>query len=497
MAVTTSVHEIKILVLSYHPVILIETPEEDRVEALLRSVAADLKVPLMTWSLTDGLKRWGEQNAIYETGDPAKALAAIEQISADAIYWLKDLGPHMRDPAIARKVRDLGKKFAKNNTPSSIFLTGAQMELPADVKAGAVNYELRMPDQSEYRHVIQSVVQSLSERGGTAVDASMLDLNELSQALSGMTLNQARQAIAYAALSDGRLDSDDVNSVMEIKAKTIKEGGILEYFPAEDNTHQLGGFANLKRWLESARQGFSAQAKELNLEPPKGIMIVGVQGCGKSLAAKVIARAWRLPLLKLDAGSLYESLVGATEKNFRQATSLAESMAPVVLWIDEVEKGFSLNSGDADAGLSRRLFASFLTWLQEKDPGVFVVATANNLDALPPELMRKGRFDEIFFVDLPSDADRGQVWQIHLTIRKQDPARFDIPALVAASDGFSGAEIEQAVIAALYNCLHGQRPLDNGELLKAISETVPLSVSRREDVTGLRDYAKDRFVSVG
>ena len=310
-----------------------------------------------------------------------------------------------------------------------------------------------------------------------------------------MTLNQARQAVAYAALRDGKLAPDDLSAVIEMKAKAIREGGLLEFFPAEDNSHELGGFAGLKRWLESARQGFSAQAQQLNLTPPKGIMIVGVQGCGKSLAAKVIARQWGMPLLKLDAGSLYDSLVGQSEKNFRRATSLAESMAPVVLWIDEVEKGFTLTSGDADSGLSRRLFASFLTWLQEKNPGVFVVATANDISSVPPELMRKGRFDEVFFVDLPDATAREQIWRIHLGFRRQDPARFDLPALVAATDGFSGAEIEQTVIAALYQCLHDRRTLDTESLLKAVGETVPLSVSRREEIANLRSYAKERFVA--
>lgn len=490
-------HEIKILVLSYHPVIAIETPEEDRVEALLRSVATDIKVPLMVWSLTEGLKRWGEQNAIYETAEPARALAAIGEIGVDAIYWLKDMAPHLHDPALSRKLRDLAERFANNRTPSTIFLTGAELDLSSDISATAVHYELKMPDQGEYRGVINSVLQSLAARGGhVMVDPQMVDLVQLSQALSGMTLNQARQAVAYAALRDGKLAPDDLSAVIEMKAKAIREGGLLEFFPAEDNSHELGGFTGLKRWLESARQGFTPQAQQLNLTPPKGIMIVGVQGCGKSLAAKVIARQWGLPLLKLDAGSLYDSLVGQSEKNFRRATSLAESMAPVVLWIDEVEKGFTLTSGDADSGLSRRLFASFLTWLQEKNPGVFVVATANDISSVPPELMRKGRFDEVFYVDLPDAGSREQIWRIHLGFRRQDPARFDLPALVAATDGFSGAEIEQTVIAALYQCLHDRRTLDTESLLKAVGETVPLSVSRSEEIANLRSYAKERFVPV-
>jgi len=478
-------------------VIVIDTVEEQRVESLLRSVSLDLRVPLMSWTLTEGLKRVGETNAVYDTTSPFKALAAIEQISVDAIFWLKDIGPHLKDPVAARKLRDISERFANNKSPSTIFLTGADLDLAPDVSAAAVHYDLRMPDQSEYREVVHSVIQSLSSRDGVSLDTSMLDLTELSRALSGMTLNQARQAVAYAALRDGKLAPDDIAAVVELKAKAIREGGLLEYFPAEDNSHELGGFLNLKQWLGSAAQGFTPAAKELNLEPPKGIMIVGVQGCGKSLAAKVIAREWKLPLLKLDAGSIYDGLIGQSEKNLRKATSLAESMSPVVLWIDEVEKGFSPGRSESDGGLSQRLFGAFLTWLQEKDPGVFVVATANDISSVPPELMRKGRFDEVFFVDLPNAEARAEIWRIHLGSRRQDVNRFDIPALVGASEGFSGAEIEQAVIASLYDCLHRKAPLDMEALLKALSETVPLSVSRREDITRLREYAGERFVPVG
>jgi hypothetical protein len=489
------VHELRILVLSYHPLITIETAEEDRVENLLRSVASDLRVPLMTWSLTDGLRRWGEQNPIYGTSEPDKALAAVDQISVNAIFWMKDLAPHLRDPAMARRLRDIAERFATNHGISTVVLTGASLDLPPDVEAVAVPFELRLPSLAEYREVIQSMIQSLAVRGGAPVDTNV-DLVELSRALSGMTLNQARQAIAYTALSDGKLTPHDIDAVVALKAKTIKEGGLLEFFPAEDNQHELGGFSRLKAWLESARQGFSEQAKSLNLDPPKGILIVGVQGCGKSLAAKVIARQWRLPLLKLDAGRLYDSLVGQSEKNFRRAAAMAEAMSPVVLWIDEIEKGFAPTRGDADAGLSQRIFGAFLTWLQDKDPGVFVVATANDISRLPPELVRKGRFDEIFFVDLPTESERAEIWRIHLRIRRQNPDSFDIPALVAATEGFSGAEIEQAVIAALYNCLQANHPLDTNELLASVKNTVPLSASRREDIAGLRAYARDRFVAV-
>jgi SpoVK/Ycf46/Vps4 family AAA+-type ATPase len=263
-----------------------------------------------------------------------------------------------------------------------------------------------------------------------------------------------------------------------------------------NNSLALGGFENLKQWLMRAKVGFSQQAQALNLAPPKGIMIVGIQGCGKSLAAKAIAREWQMPLLKLDAGRLYDKYIGESEKNFRQAIKLSESMSPTILWIDEIEKSFGSSNNEADGGLSRRLFGSFLTWMQEKSQEVFVVATANDISNLPPELLRKGRFDEIFFVDLPDEPERATIWKIHLALRKQTPEQFNLSELVATTAGFSGAEIEQSLISALYHALYLNQPLDTALLLQSVRSLIPLSVSRREDLEQLRAIAQERFVSV-
>jgi SpoVK/Ycf46/Vps4 family AAA+-type ATPase len=302
--------------------------------------------------------------------------------------------------------------------------------------------------------------------------------------------------LAYAALEDGKLTLGDVERILHRKAQIIRAGGVLEYFPAQANAVELGGFAGLKDWLARAEVGFTPAARSLNLTPPKGILIVGIQGCGKSLAAKAIAQQWKMPLLKLDAGRLYDKFVGESEKNFRQAIALAESMAPSILWIDEIEKSLGSSDGDTDGGLSRRMFGSFLTWMQEKTQEVFVVATANDISNIPPELLRKGRFDEIFYVDLPDLQERRQILHIHLTLRKQQPDDFDMPALLQATAGFSGAEIEQVVIAALYRALYLQQPLDTALILAEIASTIPLSVSRREHLAELRAIAQDRFVNV-
>lgn len=491
----SGVDDLKTLVLSYHPLIVIDTVEEERVELLLQGLAARMNVTMMEWSVTSGLRPRDAQKSVYGTSDPRQLLAYIAESSGDAIYWLKDFASSLSTPQIVRLLKEVTQRIGEAKAIATLVITGADVRLPDDVMTDAAYYELQMPSETEYRGVIDSVISSVAWRDGAKIDTSGIDREQLCRTLSGMTLNQARQAVAYAALEDGRLSDGDLSGIVALKAKTISEGGLLEYFPAEDNEHELGGFDGLKAWMDNARMGFSKEAEAMNLAPPKGILIVGVQGCGKSLAARVIARQWGLPLLKLDAGRIYDSLVGQSEKNFRKATSLAEGMAPDVLWIDEIEKGFAQTHGDADAGLSQRIFGAFLTWLQEKKREVFVVATANDLTKLPPELQRKGRFDEVFFVDLPTAGEREAIWQIHLRIRNQEPATFDLSSLVEASDGFTGSEIEQCVISAMYGALHRSTTLSSQLLLEGLKATVPLSVSRRADVEALRAQARD-FVNV-
>lgn len=509
---SSSIRNIQTLLMSFHPLIVIETVEEERVQTLLQTVTGEMKLSLFEWSSTHGLVRspgsssnWVNEYApptqrptAYEgTDDPLKALRQIEELTVKGVFWLKDFGKHLdNDPVLIRQLRELTQQYAHKT--SALVVSGDNVKLPPEIAHDAVYFDLKLPGQDELQQVVMEVLRSLKTKNRIQAEPIELELQSLVKALAGMTLKQARQAIAYAAMEDGKLTIDDVARILDRKAQMIREGGVLEYFPVDDRPLSLGGFAGLKRWLDRARVGFSPRAAELNLTPPKGILIVGIQGCGKSLAAKTIAQSWKLPLLKLDAGRLYDKYVGESEKNFRQAVALAETMAPAVLWIDEIEKSFttSASGGDADGGLSRRLFGSLLTWMQEKSQEVFVVATANDLSQVPPELLRKGRFDEVFFVDLPNEQERGVILQTHLLRRKQVPRQFDFAALVQALDGFSGAEIEQAVIAALYHALHLNQPLDTPLLLQTIKSTIPLSISRREEVENLRAIAQERFVSV-
>lgn len=518
MALSTSVHDLRTLIRSSHPLVVIETVEEERVLALLQSVTSQERMPLFEWSVTRGLTRADDGPTFSKlTATPLAVLQHLHSLTVEAVFWLKDLGPHLQDPAVYRQLREVAAVYSRSR--ATCVLTGQPITLPPDLDTIAVRLDLKLPDREELRSMLRGLLQSLGPRTtprarSTTLAQSILssiseakaadkgpatkETDTILRALQGLTLHQARQVIAQCIVERGTLSAEDVQTILKRKVQAIKDGGLLEYYPLEDNRFELGGFTNLKSWLERAQVGFTAEAKSLNLAPPRGIMLVGVPGCGKSLAAKAIAREWKLPLLKLDAGRLFDKFVGESEKNFRKAIEMAESLSPIVLWIDEIEKAMVAGggSGEADAGLSRRLFGAFLTWLQEKKQDVFVVATANDLSSLPPELLRKGRFDEIFFVDLPDDAERDTIWKIHLGLRKQDSTQFDLGKIVSASDGFSGSEIEQAVVAALYRALHRKTPLTTDLLIEELTHTIPLSVTRREDIDALRQTAKDRFVSV-
>ena len=492
----SAVHELKTLILSRHPAIAVETSEPERLDAVLRAAAQDIPLVVFEWSVTKGLRRPGAEQPVYGTAEPHQALTAMGELTAESLFVLHDFAPHLAQPEVSRAFRDLLERFSTPGRMSTIVVEGTRVELPPEVEAHSVRWELAMPTRDEYRRAIAAVVESLQAQRSATVELEPADLDELSVALSGLTINQARQAVAQVAVQDGRLTREDVGRIVDLKAKALRDDSPLEYFPVADNAYELGGFDRLRKWLERARAADSPEAAELNLPAPKGLMLVGVQGCGKSLAAKVIAREWSRPLLKLDVGRLFDKYVGESERNFRHAIATAEGMAPVVLWIDEIEKALTPTSGDADGGLGRRIFGSFLTWMAEKRDEVFVVATANDLSALPPELLRKGRFDEIFFVDLPTPEERAEILRIHLRLRNQDPSAFDVEQVVVVTAGFSGAELEQVVIAAALQAVSEHRPLDTEMLASEARSTVPLARTRREDVMRLREYARERFVPV-
>ena len=493
----SAIHELKTLILSFHPLILVESVEEERVRDLTVGVSNQLDLKLFEWSITQGMVRHGSDGPPTITTKPAiGALGHIKTLKVQAVFLLKDFGPYLEDPAVVRLLREVCQQLRE--VRSTVVITGARITVPADLNPSAVHFNLRLPDERELEEAIRPVIYSLTGSGQASNELKAGDFPRLVSALRGLTLHQARQAVARVIVDDERLDGEDIPRLLDQKASLLRDGGLLEYYPAASNQFELGGFGRLKDWLDRTALGFTDQAREFNLPAPKGMVLVGVQGCGKSLAAKVVARQWGMPLLRLDAGSLYDKFVGETEKNFRRSVAVAESMAPAVLWIDEIEKAFAgASSADADGGLSRRVLGMFLTWMQEKTAGVFVVATANDLASLPPELLRKGRFDEVFFVDLPTESERKEIFEIHLRLRHQDPGELDCSKLVAMTNGFSGSEIEQVVVAGLYRTLHrSEQHITTEVLLEEVRGTVPLSVSRAEDIAQLREMAKSRFIPV-
>jgi hypothetical protein len=479
----STVHELKTLLASRYPLVVLETSEESRVREMITAAAGQISTPVFEWSITQGLRRTDQaEQTSGMTSEPVKLLQHLADMTIGAVYVAWDLAPHLSDPTLQRVLRDTLAKLALHR--ATLAIVGAKVELPAAVEPEAVRIPVSVPNHDELAEMLNAVVFSTNasiEDGATAAALS---------ALHGMTLNQARQAVA-AVLVDGALRLDDAKQLMDRKVRQISEGGLLEYFPAEDNQAQLEGMGKFKEWLSRAELAATPEAQAMNLKPPRGVLLAGVPGCGKSLAAKHIARSWNRPLLKLDAGCLYDKYIGETERNLRAALDIAEALAPIVLWIDEIEKGLSTGGSDEGGAVGRRMLGTFLGWLQEHRSDVFVVATSNDLSQLPPELQRKGRFDEVFFVDLPTAEERAAIFAVQLRLRNQDPGTFSVEQLVAASDGFSGAEIEQVVVAGLLRALQSKSIPDVGSLLDELAATVPLSRSRPEAIEQVRARARD------
>jgi hypothetical protein len=500
MPLPEAIKEIKTMISSFHSLMVVETVEEERVKELFARASSELYLPFYEWSISDGLRSTDRPLTPLVSTEPMALIQQLDEIKHEAVILLKDFIQHLTNPKIVREFRELIQRLGR--TKSMVVLVAPNGDLPAELRHSAVYYELKMPTREQLKKIVVSVMNELSNHRGANRPEIKMNLtpaegDNLLNALMGMTMKQARQTIAYCLMDDNTLDAKDISRILERKAQVLKDGGILDFYPVEANTYELGGFSRLKTYLAQAQMGFSKEAQALGLKAPRGILIVGVPGCGKSLAAKAVARLWKLPLLKLDAGRLFDKFIGESEKNFRKAILSAEAMAPSILWIDEIEKAISSKSdGEGDGGVSKRLFGSFLTWLQEKEKHVFVIATANDLDGLPPELLRKGRFDEVFFVDLPTDLERTEIFGIHLKLKKQDPASFNLDQLVALTQGFSGAEIEQVVTASLLVSLHGKSRLTTELIASQIAGTIPLSRSRAEQIKALQETGRRQFVPV-
>lgn len=486
--------ELRLLINSRHPIITVETSEELRVEELLAQVAAELDVPFFVWSVTSGLFRRGQDQPMYETEDPDKALASIAQIRGDAIFLLRDLARHLDEPRILRRLRELAASFRE--VRRSMVISSPVMKIPRELEDDVVAFHLALPDTNLLLRMVQLTIAQMGAQPRFRNELDAEGIRALAQSLAGLTLDEARRTLTKCLMERNKADARTCADVLEAKRTSLKQEGVMEYLKSDSKFSDVAGLDRLKEWLRKRRGALSEEGRKFGLEPPKGILITGVQGCGKSLCAKAVAGEWGLQLARLDAGALYDKYIGESEKRLRKSLEIAEQLAPLVLWIDEIEKGFAATgaSADVDAGLTQRILATLLTWLQDRTGGVFLVATSNNISALPPELLRKGRFDEIFFVDLPDVRARVELFSIHLVRRGRDAAQFDLEGVAADSEGFSGAEIEQVIVAGLYTAFSSNQQLSTEILLAEIKATLPLSVTRREAVAELRAWARERAV---
>src|SRR5512143_2056223 len=489
------VQELDVLVRARYPLVYLVTSEEQRLEAVLADLAEAHGKALLGWSIAKGFKKLGgSKTASAPEGakEPLEALATIEKLSEPSLVVLKDFHPYLGDPAVVRALRELA--HALKSTFTTVVLLSPTLVMPPEIEKEVSVVDVPLPTSRDLLQLLKEIVGVVRQGNRARVELTRDDADQLIKAALGLTLSEAENAFAKAIARDGRLSKDDVPVVLDEKRQVIRKSGLLEYYPTEERLANVGGLDALKTWLARRGAAFSEAARRFGLPEPKGLLLLGVQGCGKSLTAKAIAAQWGLPLLRLDMGRIFSGLVGSSEENLRRAIQVAESVAPVVLWIDEIEKGLAgmQSSGTSDGGVTARVMGTLLTWLQEKTAPVFVAATANRIEALPPELLRKGRFDEIFFIDLPAFPERREILEIHVRRRGRQPAAYDLDLLARRSEGFSGSELEQAVISGLYDAFAEGKELGQAHLERAISDAFPLSTTMREDIERLRDWARTR-----
>ncbi|PJK12420.1 ATPase [Lysobacteraceae bacterium NML120232] len=476
------------------PLIVIESPDESRLLAMFRQSLMYVWRALWRWSITEGLRRidMDREDPSEIAPDASNTLQAIRNAEQRGVYLLLDFHPYLQYAASQRMLRDIIQR--RECLPHVIVMIGNKVTLPEELEAFATRFTPRLPDANALLKLVREEAQHYArEHGGRRVEACRDAVQQIVRNLQGLSETDARRIARQLIFRDGALGMDDLPQLARLKFELLNNSGHLHYEYDTAKFSDVAGAARLKRWVAQRRRVFVEGNAPPGLAPPKGVLLLGVQGCGKSMLAKAIAGGLGVPLLRLDFGALYDKYHGETEKNLRQALASTEQLAPCVLWIDEIEKALS-GSGDSDGGLSNRVLGYLLTWMAERKSRVFLVATANQIDALPAELLRKGRFDEIFFVDLPDLATREELFRLHLAQRQLDPAGFDIALLARSSEGFSGAEVEQAIVSALYASHDSAQPLVDFTLLQEIRATRPLSVLMREQVEGLRTWAAGRTV---
>lgn len=477
------------------PAITIATAEEVYALNLVRDAAADQGMACFRWTLTGGLQDAAieDHNAVHDTEAPEKALRHITRNRQPGIYVMLDLGHHLDEVKVSRALREA--LFRANEQAQLFVLIDHDRITTPAVRHYAAEYEIHPPNIEEIERLVRTQLRTHHRHAPIEVDVKRSEWEAMIRNLRGLTRRQIRNIVAEVVRDDHRFDSDDLPRIIASKREYVQADGLLEFIDAPTTLDDIGGLKTLKKWLSSRLLTTEAEAEEHGLDSPRGVLMLGVQGAGKSLCAKAISAAWKRPLLRLDPTALYDRYVGESESRLRSALRQAELMAPIILWIDEIEKGFAaMGSTSGDGGLSRRMFGSLLTWMQEHREPVFMVATANDIESLPPELMRKGRFDEIFFVDLPGEEARRAILEIHLRKRRLEAADFDMDRLIAVTEGYSGAEIEQGISAARHEAFARRENVTTESLVDVLKASPPLSVTMAEKVAQLRRWAQGRCV---
>lgn len=497
----TPQQELEVLIRARYPIIYLVSWEEERVEQYLAKIAQKRNKKVYIWSFTQGIVKQGSEPQRAKSGsnnttDPLMALDSVLDQVEPAIYLFKDFHPFMEDlrcnMAVIRRLRDVAHHL--RDTYKTIVIVAPMLKMAPELSKDVTVLEFGLPRLEDFNKLLERILEDVKDKPQIHVNLDAEARDRLLRAAQGLTLKEAENVFAKTLVLDGKLDADDVTVVFSEKQQIIRKSGLLEYYESQEQISQVAGLEDLKQWLSKRGMAFSDRAAEFGLPAPRGVLLLGIQGCGKSLCAKAVASLWRLPLLRFDVGRMFGSLVGSSEENVRRAIQTAESIAPAILWIDEIDKAFagSTGSSGSDGGTSARVFGTLLTWLSEKTSPVFVIATANNVSHLPPELLRKGRLDEIFFVDLPSEPERREIFRIHIEKRNRDANRFDLPALAKASDGFSGAEIEEAIVAGLFDAFSEGGDLTTSVVEKSLAATVPLSKTMSEELDRLRAWAQGR-----
>jgi len=493
--------EIQIHINARYPILYIVSYEEDVILKFLQDIAEKTNKKFYMWSHSRGLVD-SELKPMTKDNDPLAALKFIEKVQEKAFFALLDFHVFLETPfpqylaadpmSVRRKLRDIVMSFKRSF--KTLFIISPVLAVPRELEKDITVIDFPLPSVEEIISIMEKKIESVRKAHGLNLMPDPSLKERFAKAALGLTRAEVENVFNKAIVNDRKFDEDDIELIVTEKKQILRKTGLLEYYDVSEKFGNVGGLNNLKIWLKKRTQAFSDDARKFGLPEPKGILLLGVQGCGKSLISKAIAALWKLPLLRFDLGNIFGSYIGQSEENMRKALKMAEALAPTILWIDEIEKGFAGTSGggSADSGVSKRIFGSFITWMQEKTQPVFIIATANSIENLPPELLRKGRFDEIFFVDLPVEPERKEIFKIHLLKRNRQPEKFDIDILAKLSEGFSGAEIEQAIIAALYDAFSEKRDIVTEDIKEAIVQTVPLSKTMSEQIAHLRNWAKHR-----